>query len=506
MAPQAGARRGVTLILNPVRDLRERSDSMYPDTQLFIDGEWVDGAGAVTLPVVNPLDGRRIGAVARAEIADLDRAANAAARGFALWRATPAVNRAEILRRAAHVLRRDADETARLMSLEQGKPVAEALGEVQRGAEFIDWMAGEAQRNYGRIVPARAPGVLQLVNREPVGPVAAFTPWNFPINQMVRKIAGALAAGCSIIVKGPEETPASCVELVKAFAEAGVPAGVVNLVFGEPAEISEHLIPHPAIRKISFTGSTAVGKHLAALAGRHMKPVTMELGGHAPVLVLADADIDATARAVAGFKTRTSGQSCISPTRLLIEAPVHDRFVEALLAAFATVRMGDGADPATTMGPMANMRRIEALEALVEDAVAQGARLRIGGKRTGESGTFFPPTVLAQAPVSARVMNEEPFGPLLTVQPFATIDEAVTEANRLPYGLAAYVFTRSSARARQLYGRIECGMLSVNHFGLGAAETPFGGVRDSGFGVEGGAEAIEPYLQTRLFTILEQVD
>lgn len=479
---------------------------MYPNTLLFIDGEWVGGAGGVALPVVNPVDGSRIGTVAKAEIADLDRAADAAARGFAVWRDMSAVNRAEILRRAAVVLRRDADNTARLMNLEQGKPLVEALGEVQRGAEFIDWMAGEAQRNYGRIVPARAKGVQQLVTREPVGPVAAFTPWNFPINQMVRKIAGALAAGCSIIVKGPEETPASCMELVKAFAEAGVPAGVVNLVFGVPAEISEHLIPHPAIRKVSFTGSTAVGKHLAALAGRHMKPVTMELGGHAPVLVFADADIATAAKAIMDFKVRTSGQSCISPTRLLIEAPIYERFVDALIAAFGEVRMGDGADPSTTMGPMANMRRVEALEALVEDAVAQGARLRIGGKRAGENGTFFPPTVLMDAPLSARVMNEEPFGPLLTVQSFTTIDEAVGEANRLAYGLAAYAFTGSSARARQLYGRIECGMFSVNHFGLGAAEMPFGGVRDSGFGVEGGAEAIEPYLQTRLFTILDRID
>jgi len=479
---------------------------MYPDTLLFIDGEWVAGAGGATLPVLNPVDGGRIGTVAKAEIADLDRAAEAALRGFTVWREMPAFNRSEILRRAATVLRRDADSTARLMSLEQGKPVAEAVGEVQRGAEFIDWMAGEAQRNYGRIVPARAKGVLQLVTKEPVGPVAAFTPWNFPINQMVRKIAGALAAGCSIIVKGPEETPASCMELVKAFAEAGVPAGVVNLVFGTPAEISEHLIPHPAIRKVSFTGSTVVGKHLAALAGQHMKPVTMELGGHAPVLIFADADIPAAARAVAGFKVRTSGQSCISPTRLLIEASVYERAVDALLAAFGKVRIGEGLDPATTMGPMANMRRVEALEALVEDAVAKGARLHIGGKRLGESGNFFPPTVLAEAPEGARVMNEEPFGPLLTVQPFETLDEAVAEANRLPYGLAAYAFTRSSARARQLYARIECGMLSVNHFGLGAAETPFGGVRDSGFGVEGGAEAIEPYLQTRFLTILDGAD
>lgn len=479
---------------------------MYPDVLLFIDGEWTAGSDGAVLSVTNPADGARIGSVAKAGTADLDRAAAAAARGFAIWRDTPAFNRAEILRRAAAVLRRDADATARLMSLEQGKPVGEALGEVQRGAEFIEWMAGEAQRTYGRIIPARARDILQLATKEPVGPVAAFTPWNFPINQMVRKVAGALAAGCSIVVKGPEETPASCAELIRAFAEAGVPAGAVNLVFGTPAEISEYLIPHPVIRKVSFTGSTVVGKHLAALAGRHMKPVTMELGGHAPVLVFADADIPAAARALAGFKVRTSGQSCISPTRLLIEAPAYAPFVEALLTAFEEVRIGDGADPATMMGPMANTRRLEALEALVTDAVEQGATLRVGGKRLDGAGNFFPPTVLAEVPVTARVMNEEPFGPLLTVQPFETIDEAVAEANRLPYGLAAFAFTRSAARARHLYARIECGMLSVNHFGLGIPETPFGGVRDSGFGVEGGAEAIEPYLQTRFFTSLDRLD
>jgi len=479
---------------------------MYTDTLLFIDGAWVEGSAGAALPVVNPADGAPIGKVAKAEIADLDRAADAAVRGFAAWRETPASGRAETLRSAAAILRRDAEKTARLMSLEQGKPVAEALGEVQRGAEFIDWMAGEAQRAYGRIIPARSKEVLQLVTREPVGPVAAFTPWNFPINQMVRKVAGALAAGCSIVVKGPEETPASCAELIRAFAEAGVPDGAVNLVFGTPAEVSEYLIPHPAIRKVSFTGSTSVGKHLAALAGLHMKPVTMELGGHAPVLVFADADIPAAAKALAGFKVRTSGQSCISPTRLLIEARAYDAFLEVLLAAFADIRIGDGADPATMMGPMANTRRVEALEALVEDAVEKGARLLIGGKRLDRAGNYFPPTVLANAPVTARVMNEEPFGPLLTIQPFDTADEAIAEANRLPYGLAAFAFTKSSARARDLYSRIACGMFSVNHVGLGMAETPFGGVRDSGYGVEGGAEAIEPYLQTRFYTSLERPD
>lgn len=472
---------------------------MYPDVQLFIDGAWGDGQGP-RLPVRNPATDAQIGTVAHARPADLDRAIAAAQRGFEVWRRTSAIERAQVLRRAGALLRERIEPIARLMTLEQGKVIAESRGEVERGADTCDWMAGEVQRVYGRTIPARAANITQLVRKDPVGIVAAFTPWNFPINQMIRKLLGALAAGCAIIVKGPEETPASCAELVRAFAEAGVPAGAMNLVYGTPAEISEYLVPHPSIRKLSFTGSTVVGKNLAALAGRYMKLATMELGGHAPVLVFADADIDATARALCGNKFRCSGQSCINPTRILVEAPVYEAFTQAFVQAARTIRVGDGLDPQSTMGPLANPRRLAAMQALVADALAQGATLKLGGKRIGNQGNFFQPTVLADVPVAARAMNEEPFGPLALLRPFANLEEAIAESNRLPYGLSAYAFTRSPATARAVVERVNSGMISINHFGLGLPEAPFGGVGDSGYGFEGGSEAIEAYLQTRFIS------
>jgi len=475
---------------------------MYPNVSLFIDGVWCDGQGAA-LPVLNPATGERIGNVACAMPADLERALAAAERGLDRWRHTSGFERSRILRRTALLLRERSEDIAQLMTMEQGKVIAESRQEVERGAETCEWMAGEAQRIYGRTIGGRAGNVSQTVIKEPIGIVAAFTPWNFPVNQMVRKLAGALAAGCAIIVKGPEETPASCAELVRAFADAGVLAGAMNLVYGVPAQVSEFLIPQPAVRKVSFTGSTQVGKHLASLAGRHMKPVTMELGGHAPVLVFADADIESAARALCGNKFRCSGQSCINPTRFLIEHSVYERFVAAFVGAAAAIKVGDGLDPQSTMGPVANVRRLEAMEALTADALRAGARLRLGGKRIGEKGYFFAPTVLSEVPVTARAMNEEPFGPLALMRPFGSTDEAFTEANRLPYGLAAYAFTRSAAQARAVTERVQSGMVSINHFGLGTPETPFGGVRDSGYGFEGGSEAIEAYLQPRFISVAD---
>jgi succinate-semialdehyde dehydrogenase / glutarate-semialdehyde dehydrogenase len=475
---------------------------MYPNVSLYIDGNWSDGQGEA-LPVLNPATSERIGRVAHAQPPDLDRALAAAERGLEQWRRTSGFERGRVLRRAAALLRERGEHIARLMTLEQGKVIAESRQEVERGAETCEWMAGESQRIYGRTVGGRAGNVSQLVVKEPIGIVAAFTPWNFPINQMVRKLTGALAAGCAIIVKGPEETPASCAELVRAFADAGVTAGAMNLVYGTPAQISEYLIPHPSVRKVSFTGSTAVGKQLAALAGRHMKPVTMELGGHAPVLVFADADMNAAARALCGNKFRCSGQSCINPTRFLIEQSGYQRFVESFVEAARAIRVGDGLDPASTMGPVANVRRLQAMQALTADAVRLGATLRLGGHRIGEQGYFFEPTVLCDVPLSARAMNEEPFGPIALMRPFGDLDEAIDEANRLPYGLAAYGFTRSASNARALIERVHSGMVSINHFGLGTPETPFGGVRESGYGFEGGSEAIEAYLQPRFISVAD---
>ncbi len=470
---------------------------MYPDVQLLIDGAWTQAEGGRTLPVVNPATGDVNGTVAHASRGDLDRALAAADKGFRVWRKVSAYDRSKLMRRAADLLRDRADGIARLMTLEQGKPLAEAKGETLAGADVIDWFAEEARRSYGRVIPARAEGVYQLVVKEPVGPVAAFTPWNFPINQVVRKLSAALAAGCYIIVKAPEETPASPAELIRCFVDAGVPTGVVNLVYGVPAEISEYLIPHPVIRKISFTGSTVIGKQLAALAGAHMKRVTMELGGHAPAIVFEDADVDTAVKILSANKLRNAGQVCISPTRFLVQESVYDRFVEGFTARIKAAKVGDGQDAATTMGPLANPRRITAMESFIGDAVKHGAKVRTGGERIGNKGNFFAPTVLTDVPRDARIMNEEPFGPVAVISRFAGFDDVVAEANRLPFGLASYAYTRSAKTANAIAAAVEAGMMSINHHGLALPEVPFGGVKDSGYGSEGGSEAIEAYLNTK---------
>ena len=473
---------------------------MYPNVLLHIDGRWREAEGGRTVPVLNPATEEPIGTVAHASRGDLDAALKAAARGFQTWRAVSAFDRSKVMRKAADLLRERVDAVARLMTMEQGKPLVEARMEVMAAADITDWLAEEARRAYGRVIPSRAVGVTQLVIKEPVGPVAAFTPWNFPINQVVRKLGAALAAGCSIIVKAPEETPASPAELIRCFVDAGVPAGVIGLVFGVPAEISEYLIPHPIIRKVTFTGSTPVGKQLAALAGLHMKRATMELGGHAPVIVCEDADVDAAVKQIAAAKFRNAGQVCVSPTRFLVQEKLYDRFVDGFIGVARAVKVGDGLAEGTTMGPLANERRVPMLEGLLGDAVKNGADVRTGGERIGNKGYFFEPTVVTGVNRSMRMMNEEPFGPLAMIMPYGDLDEAVDEANRLPYGLAAYAYTRSAKTAQAVAARVETGMLTLNHLGLALPEVPFGGVKDSGYGSEGGAEAIEAYLQPKFVT------
>ena len=472
----------------------------YPDVLLHIDGAWTAAQSGKTLQVMNPATGDVNGTLAHAEIPDLDRALEAAERGFAVWRKVSAYDRSKIMRKAADLLRERAEMIAPLMTMEQGKPVGEAKMEAVLGADIIDWFAEEARRTYGRVIPARADGIYQLSLREPVGPVAAFTPWNFPINQANRKIAIALAAGCSIIVKGPEETPASCMELIRCYVDAGLPPGVVQLVFGVPSEISEYLIPHPIIRKISFTGSTPVGKQLAALAGLHMKRATMELGGHAPAIVFNDADIGAATKMLAAAKFRNAGQVCVSPTRFLVQNGAYEQFVETFTAAAKAIKVGNGMEAGTQMGPLANPRRITAMEGLIGDAVQKGADLKTGGKRIGNVGNFFEPTVLTGVNKEMRVMNEEPFGPLAVIAPFDDFDEVVEEANRLPFGLASYAFTGSGKTASALASKVEAGMMTINHIGLALPEVPFGGVKESGHGTEGGAEAIEAYLNIKFVT------
>ena len=471
----------------------------YPDTHLFLNGEWREAAAKEILEIINPATEEVIGKVSHARKEDLDIALNAAESAFNSWKNVSAYERSKILRKAADIVRSKADQIATLMTMEQGKPLIEAKMETMGAADSIDWYAEEGRRAYGRIIPSRAPqGVYQFVFKEPVGVVAAFTPWNFPLNQVVKKVAAAFAAGCTAIVKGPEETPASVAELIKAFDEAGMPKGSINLVYGIPAEISEYLIAHPIVRKVTFTGSTAVGKLLASQAGTHMKRVTMELGGHSPAIVCEDADVKAAVKILSANKFRNAGQVCISPTRFLVHDSVYEEFVDGFVKQAESLNVGNGLDEGVKMGPLAHDRRLTAIEGFVADAVENGAKVLTGGKRKGNKGYFFEPTVMTNVSNEARIMNEEPFGPLAPINSFSSIDEVVEESNRLNYGLAAYAYTNSAKTAQDLGQSIESGQVSINHHGLGLVDTPFGGVKDSGYGSEGGPEGLDAYMTTKL--------
>ncbi|MBK0394055.1 NAD-dependent succinate-semialdehyde dehydrogenase [Ramlibacter algicola] len=474
----------------------------YPNTQLFIAGQWQDAADGKTLAVFNPATGKEIGRVAHASTADLDKALAAAQKGFETWRDMTPAARSVIMRKAAGFMRERAEAIGRLLTQEQGKPLAEAKGEAMAAADIIEWFAEEGFRVYGRTVASRwKPEVRQLVVKDPVGPVAAFTPWNFPINQVVRKVGAALAAGCSMLVKAPEETPAGPAELIRAFHDAGLPPGVLGLVYGNPAEISSYLIPHPTIRKVTFTGSTPVGKQLAAMAGQHMKRVTMELGGHAPVIVCEDADIALAVKSAGAAKFRNAGQVCISPTRFLVHESVKNEFAKALAQYAEGLKVGDGLAEGTQMGPLANPRRLTAMAEFHEDAVKKGAQVLTGGARIGDAGNFWQPTVLADVPLEAKIFNDEPFGPVAAIRSFSKLEDAIAEANRLSYGLAGYAFTKSLKNADLLTRRVEVGMLWMNMPAMPSAEMPFGGIKDSGYGSEGGPEALEAYLNVRSVSI-----
>jgi succinate-semialdehyde dehydrogenase/glutarate-semialdehyde dehydrogenase len=470
----------------------------YPDLSLLIAGRWQRGEDRDVRPVVNPATGSVVAELPLATAADLDEACQAAASAFPGWRETPAYDRYGILRRAAELLRERAAEIGQSTTIEQGKPVGEATAEVRGAADILDWFAEEGRRVYGRVVPSRQPGLRNLVLRQPVGPVAAFTPWNFPITIPARKIGGALAAGCTMVIKPAEETPATGLALARALVDAGLPPGVLSVVFGDPAAVSARLIRSQHIRKVTFTGSTAVGRQIAALAAEGVKRVTLELGGHAPVLVFADADLGRAARLAAGAKFRNAGQICIAPTRFLVQEPVLEEFTRRLAAEIGQLRLGDGLDPETTLGPLAHNRRPPAIAALVDDAVARGAQVVTGGGPADREGYFWQPTLLSGVEPQARVMNEEPFGPVAVTVAFRDTEDALAQANRLPYGLASYAFTADRATAYAVSEGIEAGMLAVNHCMLTAPETPFGGVKDSGYGSEGGSEGIEDYLFAKL--------
>ena len=466
------------------------------DLKMFIDGEHLGKAGRSTHRVVNPATGEILGELPLATTADLDRALDTAARGYKLWRGRPAAERSNVLAGASRLLRERIDAIARIATMEEGKTLPEARGEVLMAANLFDFYAGEVHRIYGRVL-VRPAGTLSRVVKEPVGPVAAFCPWNFPIGNPARKLGAAIGAGCSIIIKPPEEAPASALAVLNSLLDAGLPKEVASCVFGVPDQVSRHLLASPIIRKVSFTGSVAVGKHLMKLAADGAKRTTMELGGHGPVLIFDDADIDKALDLLVPHKFRNSGQVCVSPTRFYVQENVYERFSNEFAARASKLKVGNGLEAGNHMGPMANPRRPDAIEAFIGDAVQAGARITAGGERGGgshDSGFFFRPTVLKDVPLEARVMNEEPFGPLALMRPFKTFDEAIEQANRLPYGLAAYCFTENGRRALLLGDAIESGMIGINTTMIGGADTPFGGVKDSGHGSEDGPEGLEACL------------
>ncbi|WP_323161430.1 NAD-dependent succinate-semialdehyde dehydrogenase [Pseudomonas fluorescens] len=466
----------------------------YDPLYLFIGGEWIGAEGRDTAAVVNPATGREIGRVPLATADDLDHALEVTRLSFEQWRQTVPDKRAKILKRAADLILERAPQIAAQMTLEEGKPLNESLDEVTRAAEYFEWFAESARRIDGRVVPSNRPGVLQLVKRQAVGPVAAFTPWNFPAITPARKLSAALAAGCSVILKPGEESPSTALALARALDDAGLPKGVLQVVFGVPDQVSSHLIASPIIRKVTFTGSVPIGRLLSARAAEGVKPITLELGGHGPVLVFEDADIEKAAVEGVANRFRGTGQICISSTRFLIQRGAYQAFVDQFVAATQALRIGDGLHPDTQVGPLANPRQLAKMEELVADAVEKGARVLVGGEALSGDGYFFQPTVLADVPMNARVMHEEPFGPIAVLMPFDELADGLQEANRLPYGLSAYAFTSSARTAIDVADGLEAGMIGINQYRIVATELPFGGMKESGHGSEGGIEGIEHYL------------
>lgn len=472
---------------------------MYEDYGLFINGQWREARDKRTLAVIDPATEERIGAIPHAGPGDLDEALQAAAAAAGGWAATPGWERSKLLRRISEGLRERAEPAAQMMVRECGKPLAEARGEFLAAIDQFDWYADEARRIFGHTLDGRDAGAKLTVRYRPVGPVAAFTAWNFPALLPARKIAAALAAGCTIVLKPSEETPSSAFVFAEAAKAAGLPDGVLNVVTGDPAEISRHLIASPVIRKVSLTGSVPVGKLIMKLCAEGVKRLSLELGGHAPVLVFADADPVAAGKACAAAKFRNNGQVCISPSRFYVHASIHVPFAAAMAESAKTLRLGSGLDPQTTCGPMINARGRERVESLLADAVGRGAVVLAGGARPSEfnRGYFYQPTVLDSVPEEARVMHEEPFGPIAPIARFEDFDEVIARANATPFGLAGYVFSRSLSTANRAADALDVGMVGVNDMMLAAAEIPFGGVKESGFGREGGQLGILDYLEAR---------
>lgn len=470
--------------------------TQYPSLHMIIDGQQIAGGGRRTHAVVNPATGETIGELPLADAADLDRALEVAAEGFRIWRNSTPQQRAAVLQGAARLMVERQEDLARIATMEEGKTLAEARIEVMMNVGLFNFYAGEVFRIYGRTL-VRPAGMRSTVTHEPVGPVAAFAPWNFPLGNPGRKLGAPIAAGCSVILKAAEETPASALGVLQCLLDAGLPAQVAQAVFGVPDEVSRHLLGSPIIRKLSFTGSTVIGKHLARLATDNMLRTTMELGGHGPVLVFADADIDRVLDTVVPHKFRNAGQVCVSPTRFIVEEGVFERFRDGFVERAKAIKVGNGLEEGSQMGPMANPRRPEAMDHLIGDATARGAKLHTGGKRVGNAGYFYAPTVLSEIPLDALIMNEEPFGPVALLNAYSGEDAMIAEANRLPYGLAAYAWTESAARQKRLAREIEAGMLGLNTTMIGGSDSPFGGVKWSGHGAEDGPEGLMACLVTK---------
>ncbi len=476
------------------------SDKLYPELQLFIDGEWISKGSRQSESVLNPATGEVLGELPHATKADLDRALAASERGFKAWSSMLPEKRGEILRKAAEILKARGDQVTKVATMESGKPIAQSRIELHMATEVLEWYAEEGRRAYGRVLPQRAAGSRMLVLRQPIGPVAAFTPWNFPQGNPARKLGAALGAGCSCILKAAEDTPASAILMAKALQEAGVPDGTVNLVFGVPSEVCPYILRSGVVKALTFTGSVPIGKELMKICAENMVRTTMELGGHAPVLVFEDCDLEKTLDLCVMAKLRNGGQVCVSPTRYFVHESIYAKFVEGFTARINKAKIGNPLDESSAMGPLIHQRRRDAVDVLIKDAVKHGATLNTGGEAIAGPGTFYKPTVLSNVPDSARIMNEEPFGPVALINPFKTYEEVMAKANRLPYGLAAFAFTDSAKRVKLIGEQLEAGMIGINSFQISVPESPFGGIKESGHGSEEGTEGMDVCMITKFIS------
>jgi succinate-semialdehyde dehydrogenase/glutarate-semialdehyde dehydrogenase len=472
----------------------------YEKLELLINGKWKMGSENKAEPVINPATNEVIGDLPHASKKDLDEALESNLEAFKLWKKESPLNRQKIIENACRNLESKFDQVATNLTIEMGKPLAEAKGELAVGLDVLRWYGEEGKRAYGRIVPSRMSNMSQTVIKEPIGPVIAFVAWNFPVMNVVRKIGGALAAGCTITIKPSEETPGTAIAIGRAFMDAGLPPGVLNIVFGVPSEVSEHLCGSKIPRKLSFTGSIPVGKHLQKLAADNMIRCTMELGGHSPLMVFDDTDIDMAAKISVAGKFRNAGQVCVSPTRFLVQDTVKEQFIRAVINETNKIKVGNGLDDGINMGPLIAERRIDIMKDFVNDAVENGANIEMGGNRMNLEGSFFAPTILTNVSDNTKIMNEEPFGPLLPIDTFNSVDEVIDRANRLDFGLASYAFSNDPKIVSFLKSEIQAGLLAVNSTVVSTPETPFGGIKQSGYGSEGGIEGIDAFLVTRFIS------